>query len=516
MYLTEIKEFALNRNTGFEKVRISLKDLLGGEYMEAVCGARSAISGEDRKDLLKKASRKVDLYPLRFQKRLNRMLPQVGKTVCKGLNSTAKGSSSSAVNRATKTGRAPLTGYGYFRVAEDGKLYMTTKSEHYHASVGHAFPGYELLETARSLGIPNATHNNTRGYITRKLEQELVRAAGRSSSYRVLNLETGSLAVEAALKMVLARFYRAQADDPAPPHHGKIPVVVVVGSDNADLQANYHGTTIVTQAMRGMWGGLRSKLEKGRTLVVRSVRPNSKSDLRKVFREYDKGPYRIAAFFHEIVMMNYGAVLLTKDFLKLAYELCRKSGAATVDDEIQSCMWHHSLFMFREWGLSPDFVAVGKGFPGGEYPASKVLFNAEFDNLPQFGALVTNGQEEIASLAYLVTMAWASANSKVTRRLGDLFEKRVRRIAGNYKSTVAGVHGKRHMVGIAFEDVAPAKSFAGYLNERGVDIGVQTYKTAVPPVALLKLPLTMGLAAIEALVEKIDLALAASQGRRFP
>ncbi len=78
----------MSRNTGFEKVRISLKDLLGSEYMEAVCGARSAVSGEDHKDLMKKASRKVDLYPLRFQNRLNRMLPQAGKTVCKGLNST--------------------------------------------------------------------------------------------------------------------------------------------------------------------------------------------------------------------------------------------------------------------------------------------------------------------------------------------------------------------------------------------------------------------------------------------
>ena len=502
----------MSKNIGFEKVRVSLKDLLGSEYVEAVCGARSAVSGEDHKDLMKNASRKVDLYPLRFQKRLNRMLSQTGKTVCRGLNSTAKGSSSSAVNRATRTGMAPLAGYGYFRVGEDGRLYMITKSEHYHASVGHSFPGYGLLETARSLGIPNATHNNTRGYITRKLEQELVRAAGRSLSYGVLNLETGSLAVEAALKMVLARFYRSQSDDPAPPHHGRIPVVVVVGDDNDDLQANYHGTTMMTQAMRGMWGGLCSKLEKGKTLVVRPVRPNNKSDLRRVFREYDKGPYKIAAFFHEIVMMNYGAVLLTKDFLQLAYDLCRKSGAATVDDEIQSCMWHHDLLMFREWRLKPDFVALGKGFPGGEYPASKVIFNTDFDNLPQFGALVTNGQEEIASLAYLVTMAWARANSKVTRRLGDLFERKVRRIAGDHKSTVAGVHGKRHMVGIVFKDVEPARSFSAYLNERGVDVSVQTYKTAVPPVALLKLPLTMGLAAIEALVEKVDLALTASEG----
>jgi len=51
---------------------------------------------------------------------------------------------------------------GFFRIGEDGRLYFASKAEHYHLSLGHAFPGYRLLEHARSLGIPNSTHNNTR------------------------------------------------------------------------------------------------------------------------------------------------------------------------------------------------------------------------------------------------------------------------------------------------------------------------------------------------------------------
>ena len=47
-----------------------------------------------------------------------------------------------------------------------------------------AFPGYRLLETARALGIPNATHNNTRGCITRLLEEELVRRRQRRTPRR--------------------------------------------------------------------------------------------------------------------------------------------------------------------------------------------------------------------------------------------------------------------------------------------------------------------------------------------
>ena len=45
---------------------------------------------------------------------------------------------------------------------------------HYHAALGHDFPGYRLLQIAGRLGVCNATHNNTRGHMTRLLERELV------------------------------------------------------------------------------------------------------------------------------------------------------------------------------------------------------------------------------------------------------------------------------------------------------------------------------------------------------
>src|SRR5213594_995907 len=117
-------------------------------------------------------------------------------------------------------------------------------------------------------------------------------------------------------------------------------------------------------------------------------------------------------------MMNYGGRLLSPEFLRRAYELCRSHDVPVVADEIQSCLWAPGLFLHREYGLRPSFVAIGKGFPGGEYAASRLLFSAAFDSLPLFGALVTNGQQELASLAYLVTMSWAAANQDVTCQIG--------------------------------------------------------------------------------------------------
>jgi len=500
-----------SRKTSFVPVKMSLGDLAGADYINAVCGAQAALSGRPVAELKKLARESVDFFPAAMQRRLQALLGRTGKKIVSALRRTAGGATTRAFETATKTEPAPLSGYGYFRAGEDGRQYFILKSEHYHAPVGHAFPGYRLLNSARLLGIPNATHNNTRGYLTRRLEMELIRTARGLASgakdklnriltdkssrgvNRVLNLETGSLAMEAALKLVLARFYASQPEQSPPRYAGRIPVLMVLGNDQGGLQANYHGTTITAQMLRGMWAPWREQMEKKRVFMVRNVRPNAPAaELSALLNRYDRPPCKVAGFFHEIVMMNYGGRLLAPEFLRQAYRECRKRDIPTCVDEIQSCLWHPDLFMFREYGLEPDMVAIGKGFPGGEYPASRLLLNSRLDVLAQFGALVTNGQEELASLAYLVTMHWAEKNTEVTRAVGDYYEERLRAWAGRRKGIVTGIHGSRHLLGIEFADINQSQEFARQLKAHGLDISVQTYKTNCPPVALTKLPIIAG------------------------
>ena len=216
-------------------MRQSLRNLVGAAYVEAACRARAALTGESGRAFLALAEEPVDFFPPALQERLLALLPRVGKACCRPLGRSADGATTRKFHEASHLETSPLAGLGFYRVGEDGRLILISKSEHYHTPVGHSFPGYRLVEFARRLGIPNATHNNTRGHITRKLEEELVRTAGgirrgdraamtkvlasRQPTVinRVLNLETGSLAVEAAIKMLLCRFYRLQADSPAPP-----------------------------------------------------------------------------------------------------------------------------------------------------------------------------------------------------------------------------------------------------------------------------------------------------------
>jgi 4-aminobutyrate aminotransferase-like enzyme len=514
-----------SRTTKFKPVRRSLRDLVGAAYVEAVCRARAALTGESARALLALAREPVDFFPPALQARLAALLPRVGTACCRPLGRSAEGATTRKFREASHLETAPLAGLGFYRLGEDGRLFLISKSEHYHTPLGHSFPGYRLVDLARRVGIPNATHNNTRGHITRLLEEELVRTAGGirrgdlaamtkvlasqrpTALNRVLNLETGSLAVEAAIKMLLGRFYRLGADSPAPPYQGRKPVLLVMADDNGGPTANYHGTTIITQAMRGLWRDLALGLEKRGLLLIRAVAPNAGAEFEAALRRYDAPPYKVAGFVHELILMNYGGRRLSERYVRRAHALCRRHDVPTVVDEIQTGLWSPRLYAFVEYGLRPTFVAVGKGFPGGEYPASRLLFSAAMDCLPQFGALATNGQEELASLSYLVTMRWAEANAAVTEAVGDYYQERLRDLAGEYTREISGIDGSRHMGAIRFRDIEPAKAFARRLNEAGLDISAQTYKSDCPPTTLTKLPIIAGYEVVDAVIAKMREAL---------
>jgi 4-aminobutyrate aminotransferase-like enzyme len=224
----------------------------------------------------------------------------------------------------------------------------------------------------------------------------------------------------------------------------------------------------------------------------------------RIVAEHDRGDSKVAGFFHEIVLMNYGAILLKPEFLASAHKTCADRDIPVLIDEIQSCAWYPDFFLFRGYGLKPDFVAVGKGFPGGIYPASRVIASAPMDSLDQFGALVTNGQEELASLAYLVTMAFIRANAVFIEDCGEYYEKGLVALARKHERLVAGIEGCRHLASIVFRTIDDTMRFCAELNARGIDISAHTYKPKCPPAALTKLPLVSSSAMVDFFLAAMD------------
>lgn len=507
-----------------QNIRRSLTDLLGEKYTAAVCSARAALTGEDEGRLRAVADEKVDFYPAGFARRQEELMAQVGRRLAPAFDSHEDGAPTHSYRAAQRSEAAPLGGLGAFRLGEDGRLYFTGKSEHYQIPLGHGFPGYALLDNARRLGIPNATHNNTRGYITRTLERRLIAAAngldpadpameevlsGRRPGVlnTVINLETGSLAVEAALKMMLSRFFTL--DGSPAQYAGRVPVFIVMADNAGGSTGNYHGTTVLAQTLRGLWPAFTDAAEAGGLYKVVSAPINDAKAFEAIARRCNEGKYKTAGFCHELILMNYGGIRLSEDYLRAAYAICRATDTPVLCDEIQSCAWYDGLFLFRRYGLTPDFVTVGKGFPGGTYPASKVLASAAFDSLSQFGALVTNGQEELASLAYLVTMEFIAQNGGHISRTGRYYHEKVEALAKKYPSVLTGVEGDAHMTALCFTHVEAAVDFCSRMNrERCVDVSAQTYKPNCPPVALTKLPLIVTEEMADRLADLFDLALA--------
>lgn len=488
-----------------KNIRRSLSDLLGEDYVRSVCLSHAALTGEDPDTLASIAHEKVDFYPDTFAARQEELMDHIGQQMVPAMEDALVGAPTDAYQASQHTMAAPLSGLGAFRLSESGRLYFTGKSEHYQIPLGHSFPGYALIEKAKKLGIPNATHNNTRGFITRTLERRLIALANGTSSddpqmenilkshepgvlNRVINLETGSLAVEAAFKMMLARFYSLDGKTPAV-YKGRVPVFLVIADNAGGMGGNYHGTTVLTQTMRGLWPDFYEKAEAGALYKVVPVPINDADTFEKIVRTYNEPPYKTAGFAHEIILMNYGGIRLREAYLRRAYKICRETDTPILCDEIQSCAWYDGMFLFREYGLTPDFVSVGKGFPGGEYPASKILSSGAFDNLNQFGALVTNGQEELASLAYLVTIEFMKENGAQVTENGRYYHEQAEKLAQEFPDLLDKAEGEGFLTSLCFHQVEEATRFCQLMNqEYCVDISAQTYKPNCPPVALSKLP----------------------------
>jgi len=129
------------------------------------------------------------------------------------------------------------------------------------------------------------------------------------------------------------------------------------------------------------------------------------------------------------------------------------------------------------------------------------------DTLNQFGALVTNGQEELASLAYLITMEFAQANAAYTEELGVYYEGELKRLAERHAEWIDRIEGQRHLSSIFFNSEEKAVQFIKHLNEACIDISAHTYKPNCPPAALTKLPLTSTPKMVDFLIRQMDRAL---------
>jgi putrescine aminotransferase len=91
--------------------------------------------------------------------------------------------------------------------------------------------------------------------------------------------------------------------------------------------------------------------------------------LRKTMESCDFSGDRVASVVIEPILGEGGIVVAPPGYLAAARELCDQYGAMLVFDEIQSGMGRTGrMFACEHEGVSPDLMALGKGFGGGVMP----------------------------------------------------------------------------------------------------------------------------------------------------
>lgn len=92
----------------FINQKVSLEDILGKDYIGALCAANSALGMMDAEEAAKIASEKIDFYSEEVQKKNDELLSYVGKQIAPVFTSDTKGAGTNAYMRLPPTGCLPL------------------------------------------------------------------------------------------------------------------------------------------------------------------------------------------------------------------------------------------------------------------------------------------------------------------------------------------------------------------------------------------------------------------------
>ncbi|MCR4411695.1 MAG: aminotransferase class III-fold pyridoxal phosphate-dependent enzyme, partial [Thermoguttaceae bacterium] len=357
-----------------------------------------------------------------------------------------------------------LTGKAVFYLTEQRKLFLDCTAGHYQVTWGYDHAELTaLVREAMASGVVWDDHSNIPGATVKRLAERLVEVAnGRAAAPELLEdpnalntvllgICTGSVGASSALKIALK-------------HHEAVrpkatPVLVA-------LAGNYHGTDFLAQRMRGMWAGYFGGID------CLEVEPNDLEELRRAFATH-RG--RVAAMFAEPILMNREAIVLDAEYLREARRLCDAADALLVIDEIQTGFWCPEVFMFRQYGIVPDVVVVGKGMTSGLHPLSAILYRRRYDRLAQYDAISTNGNAPLAAVAGLGCLALVEAQRDRIARLARHYFDRLQELPAAAPDRVAGIHGKGLLAGVKFHRVADALEFHRRAIERGLWVRVHAY-----------------------------------------
>ncbi len=178
-------------------------------------------------------------------------------------------------------------------------------------------------------------------------EQALLAEAIINYSFpgRVFFTNSGTEASEAAFK--LARSYGARARD------GATRIVT--------LENSFHGRSTAGMSMTG-----QAKIQQGFGPLLNDMAYIPRNEIALLEREFDQNGESICAFFFEPVQGEGGIHVMSKEFVRAAYDLCREYNVIFICDEVQTGMGRTGkLWCYEHYGVVPDAMTLAKSLGSG-------------------------------------------------------------------------------------------------------------------------------------------------------
>jgi acetylornithine aminotransferase/acetylornithine/N-succinyldiaminopimelate aminotransferase len=359
-----------------------------------------------------------------------------------------------------------VEGDGVHLIDENGKRYLDLLSGIGVSALGYGHPAITAAiarQSARLLHTSNLFFHEG----TATLALQLTEISGLD---RVFFSNSGTEAWEAALKFARAHAGHLRA---AGRH---------IGTRFLALEHSFHGRTMGSVATTH-----KQKYREPFAPVmpeVDFVRFNDVEDLRAKFSE------EICAVCIEPVQGEGGIHPVSEEFFAAARELCDRTGALLIADEIQCGLGRTGQwFAYQHYGILPDITTIAKPLGGG-LPIGATLCTNEVASAisPGMHGTTFGGGPLACAVATAVidTMRQQNLLGHIGE-VGSYFKQRLEELAERHDS-IAEVRGRGLMIGVELRSADLAKEAAALMMERRIILNrtSDTVLRFLPPYVLEK------------------------------
>lgn len=321
----------------------------------------------------------------------------------------------------------------------EGKKYLDFLSAYSAVNQGHSHPKIiqALVDQAQTLCLSSrAFYNDKFGefaeYITNFFGYDMV-----------LPMNTGAEAVETAIKLARKWGYVKKGIKPNQ--------AIVLAAAN-----NFHGRTMgiismsTDKSATHNFGPFLPNIGPTCPGSGKTIRYNNIPDLEEAFKQHGEN---IAGFLIEPIQGEAGIIVPDDEYLRAAYQLCKKYNALFIADEVQTGLGRTGKMLAIEYsGVRPDVVILGKALSGGVYPVSAVLADKDIMLVIKAGEHgSTYGGNPVAAAVAMAALQ-VLKDEKLAEKAMDLGEKFRSGLSSINSPALAKVRGRGLLNAIVVDD----------------------------------------------------------------